>query len=529
MAKTFGPVKVVDGIDLEIQSGEFVVLVGPSGCGKSTTLRMVAGLEQVSGGTITIGDKVVNHLAPKDRGVAMVFQNYALYPHLTVRDNISFGLRLGKMSRAEIEAEVQRAAAILELGPLLDRQPAELSGGQRQRVAMGRAIVRNPSVFLFDEPLSNLDAKLRTQMRAEIKRLHARLGTTVIYVTHDQLEAMTLADRIVVMRKGVIEQMGTPRQLFNSPATAFVAGFMGSPPMNLLPCTLGSEAGQSVRALRPEAQAGRCPPAARRRRWPAAPSCCSACGPRTCACRRARARSRSRARSNWWSRWAPNRWCMCASASELVIVRAEGRRWSRPTSRSSCTSTCSASTCSTAPPTAASSTTRRPPHERQRTPVDEAPQETLLQALRRDWMLYAMLAPALIWFAAVHVPADVGPADRLQAVQHLQGHRRAAPGSASSTSPRCSRTASSTARIWNTLVISFYSLILASPVPILLALMINEVQSKGLRKTVQTVGLPAALHLGRDRGRHRRSRCCRPPPGWSTTRWRRWAWTASTS
>ena len=195
------------------------------------------GLEQISGGTIAIGGKVVNHLAPKDRGVAMVFQNYALYPHLTVRDNISFGLRLGRTPRKEIDAKVDRAASILELGPLLDRQPAELSGGQRQRVAMGRAIVRDPDVFLFDEPLSNLDAKLRTQMRSEIKRLHARLGNTVMYVTHDQLEAMTLADRIVVMRKGVIEQIGTPSELFNSPASSFVATFIGSPPMNVFPCT----------------------------------------------------------------------------------------------------------------------------------------------------------------------------------------------------------------------------------------------------------------------------------------------------
>ena len=244
VVKAFGPTMVVNNINLDIQPGEFVVLVGPSGCGKSTTLRMVAGLENISAGTIEIGNKVVNHLAPKDRGVAMVFQNYALYPHLTVRDNISFGLRLGRMSRKEIEDKVQRAASILELGPLLDRQPAELSGGQRQRVAMGRAIVRDPEVFLFDEPLSNLDAKLRTQMRTEIKRLHARLGTTVMYVTHDQLEAMTLADRIVVMRKGVIEQIGTPSELFNSPASSFVATFIGSPPMNVFPCTLASDADQ---------------------------------------------------------------------------------------------------------------------------------------------------------------------------------------------------------------------------------------------------------------------------------------------
>ena len=252
VVKHYGTVQVVNDISLEIRSGEFVVLVGPSGCGKSTTLRMVAGLEQISGGTITIGDRVVNRLAPKDRGVAMVFQNYALYPHLNVRDNISFGLRLGSMPRQAIEAEVQRVAAILELGALLDRLPAELSGGQRQRVAMGRAIVRNPAVFLFDEPLSNLDAKLRSQMRAEIKRLHARLGTTVIYVTHDQLEAMTLADRIVVMRRGVIEQVGTPRELFDMPASAFVASFIGSPPMNLLPCTSAGSAEQLEVQLAPE-------------------------------------------------------------------------------------------------------------------------------------------------------------------------------------------------------------------------------------------------------------------------------------
>lgn len=238
VVKRFGSQFVVNGVSLEIEAGEFVVLVGPSGCGKSTTLRMVAGLEQISAGEIAIDNKVVNHLAPKDRGVAMVFQNYALYPHLTVRDNISFGLRLGRTPKREIDAAVAKAADILELGKLLDRQPAELSGGQRQRVAMGRAIVRNPSVFLFDEPLSNLDAKLRTQMRTEIKRLHARLKNTVIYVTHDQLEAMTLADRIVVMRNGGIEQTGTPAELFNAPATAFVAGFIGSPPMNLVPCKL---------------------------------------------------------------------------------------------------------------------------------------------------------------------------------------------------------------------------------------------------------------------------------------------------
>jgi multiple sugar transport system ATP-binding protein len=243
IVKRFGSSNVVNDVSLEIKAGEFVVLVGPSGCGKSTTLRMVAGLEQISAGEIAIDGKVVNHLAPKDRGVAMVFQNYALYPHLTVRDNISFGLRLGRMPKREIDAVVANAAEILELGALLDRQPAELSGGQRQRVAMGRAIVRNPSVFLFDEPLSNLDAKLRTQMRTEIKRLHARLKNTVMYVTHDQLEAMTLADRIVVMRNGVIEQIGTPAELFNAPSSAFVAGFIGSPPMNLMPCKITLNSG----------------------------------------------------------------------------------------------------------------------------------------------------------------------------------------------------------------------------------------------------------------------------------------------
>jgi multiple sugar transport system ATP-binding protein len=239
--KRFGALNVVNDVNLEIAAGEFVVLVGPSGCGKSTTLRLVAGLEQISAGTLAIDGKPVNHLAPKERGVAMVFQNYALYPHLTVRDNISFGLRLGRMPKQEIEAAVAKAAEILELEPLLDRRPGELSGGQRQRVAMGRAIVRNPSVFLFDEPLSNLDAKLRTQMRTEIKRLHARLKNTVIYVTHDQLEAMTLADRIVVMRNGRIEQIGAPAELFNAPVSAFVAAFIGSPPMNLMPCTLRAD------------------------------------------------------------------------------------------------------------------------------------------------------------------------------------------------------------------------------------------------------------------------------------------------
>ncbi len=232
--KYYGELRVVHGINLIIELQEFVVLVGPSGCGKSTTLRMIAGLEEISEGTINIENRVVNRVAPKDRDVAMVFQNYALYPHLKVFENIAFGLRIRKEPKEHIEKTVREVSEILGLTPYLDRRPAELSGGQRQRVAMGRAIVRHPKVFLFDEPLSNLDAKLRTQMRAEIKRLHNRLGVTSVYVTHDQVEAMTLADRIVVMNDGIIEQVGTPMELFNNPANMFVAGFIGSPPMNQL-------------------------------------------------------------------------------------------------------------------------------------------------------------------------------------------------------------------------------------------------------------------------------------------------------
>ncbi|MDX8349309.1 sn-glycerol-3-phosphate ABC transporter ATP-binding protein UgpC [Cognatiyoonia sp. IB215446] len=232
IVKAYGALQVVHGIDLNVAEKEFVVLVGPSGCGKSTTLRMVAGLEEITEGDLTIDGRRMNRVAPKDRDVAMVFQNYALYPHLNVADNMAFGLRIRKMPKAEIATTIADVAEILGLTPYLDRRPADLSGGQRQRVAMGRAIVRHPKVFLFDEPLSNLDAKLRTQMRAEIKRLHNRLGVTSIYVTHDQVEAMTLADRIVVMNDGRIEQVGTPMELFNHPANTFVAGFLGSPPMN---------------------------------------------------------------------------------------------------------------------------------------------------------------------------------------------------------------------------------------------------------------------------------------------------------
>lgn len=238
VVKQFGKTEVVHGISLEINDREFAVFVGPSGCGKSTTLRMIAGLEKITRGEIHIGDRVVNDVAPKDRSVAMVFQNYALYPHMNVFNNMSFGLKLRKLPKREIAERVHTAAAILGLEDLLKRKPFELSGGQRQRVAMGRAIVRKPAVFLFDEPLSNLDAKLRTQMRTEIKRLHQKVNATVVYVTHDQVEAMTLADRIIVMRDGHLEQVGQPMEVFQKPANTFVAGFIGTPPMNLVPARI---------------------------------------------------------------------------------------------------------------------------------------------------------------------------------------------------------------------------------------------------------------------------------------------------
>ena len=230
--------KVIHGVDAAIADGEFIVIVGPSGCGKSTLLRMVAGLEEITGGQILIGERVVNDLEPAQRDIAMVFQNYALYPHMTVRDNMAYGLKIAGRPKGEIEQRVAKAAKILELGHLLERKPRELSGGQRQRVAMGRAIVRQPQVFLFDEPLSNLDAKLRVQMRAEIKALHHRLKTTTVYVTHDQVEAMTMADKIVVMNNGTVEQVGKPLDLYDRPANLFVAGFIGSPSMNFLKGTL---------------------------------------------------------------------------------------------------------------------------------------------------------------------------------------------------------------------------------------------------------------------------------------------------
>jgi multiple sugar transport system ATP-binding protein len=232
--KAFGSTEVLHGVSVEIDDGEFVILVGPSGCGKSTLLRMIAGLENISSGEIAIGDRVVNNVAPKERDIAMVFQNYALYPHMTVRDNMAFSLSLAKVPKASIDQQVQRAAQILGLAPYLNRYPRQLSGGQRQRVAMGRAIVRDPQVFLFDEPLSNLDAKLRVQMRTEIKELHQRLETTTVYVTHDQIEAMTMADTIVVMHDGRVEQIGAPLELYDRPQNLFVAGFIGSPAMNFL-------------------------------------------------------------------------------------------------------------------------------------------------------------------------------------------------------------------------------------------------------------------------------------------------------
>ncbi len=241
LRKSFGSVEIIHGVDVDIADGEFVVLVGPSGCGKSTLLRMIAGLEAVTAGTIQIGERVVNNLPPAERDIAMVFQNYALYPHKTVAANMAFALKQRKIDRALIKERVQNAAEILGLTPYLERYPRQLSGGQRQRVAMGRAIVRDPQVFLFDEPLSNLDAKLRLQMRTEIKELHQRLETTTVYVTHDQIEAMTMADKIVVMQEGEIEQVGSPLELYDFPKNIFVAGFIGAPSMNMIQGTMGND------------------------------------------------------------------------------------------------------------------------------------------------------------------------------------------------------------------------------------------------------------------------------------------------
>ena len=243
--------QVIHGVNAEIADGEFIVIVGPSGCGKSTLLRMVAGLEEISGGEISIGNRVVNDLEPAERDIAMVFQNYALYPHMTVFDNMAYGLKIAKVPKDEIKARVDKAAKILELTGLLERKPRDMSGGQRQRVAMGRAIVRQPQVFLFDEPLSNLDAKLRAQTRLEIQKLHRELGITSLFVTHDQVEAMTLAQRMMVMNGGVMEQFGTPEEVYNRPASTFVASFIGSPPMNLLKSAPDGKTGQ-ILGIRPE-------------------------------------------------------------------------------------------------------------------------------------------------------------------------------------------------------------------------------------------------------------------------------------
>ncbi len=244
--KSFGAIEVIKGVDLEIKSGEFMVFVGPSGCGKSTLLRLIAGLEDITSGRLAFDGKVVNDLPPSQRGIAMVFQSYALYPHMTVYDNMAFGLKLGKAGKEEVDKRVRRSAEILQIEELLDRLPKQLSGGQRQRVAIGRAIVRDPTVFLFDEPLSNLDAALRVSMRIEIAKLHERMeDVTMIYVTHDQVEAMTLADRIVVLRSGIIEQVGTPMELYDRPDNLFVAGFIGSPAMNMVPCTIEGANGEA--------------------------------------------------------------------------------------------------------------------------------------------------------------------------------------------------------------------------------------------------------------------------------------------
>ncbi len=278
--KTYGQgpkaVDVIHGITADIADGEFVVMVGPSGCGKSTLLRMVAGLEEITGGEILIGERVVNRLEPKERDIAMVFQNYALYPHMSVYDNMAYGLRIRHLPKAEIEVRVQKAATILELGALLQRTPRQLSGGQRQRVAMGRAIVREPAVFLFDEPLSNLDAKLRVQMRLELQKLHRTLGTTSLYVTHDQVEAMTLGQRLIVMNGGRAEQIGTPAEVYGRPASMFVAAFIGSPPMNLLRGRVSADAtqfelGEQVAVALPDAQRATGRPRMRARRAARAP------------------------------------------------------------------------------------------------------------------------------------------------------------------------------------------------------------------------------------------------------------------
>ena len=340
VVKRFGSAQILHGIDVTIEDRSFVVLLGPSGCGKSTLLRMIAGLEQMSDGEIAIGGRVVNDVPPKSRDVAMVFQNYALYPHMKVFDNMAFSLKLAKVDRATIEEKVRRAAEILNLTDYLDRYPRQLSGGQRQRVAMGRAIVRNPQVFLFDEPLSNLDAQLRVQMRTEIKALHQRLGSTSVYVTHDQIEAMTMADKIVVMRDGRIEQAGAPLEIYDHPRNLFVAGFIGSPAMNLIPGRLrGGAGGSSV-----ETEDGVGAAAAGEMRRPRRPA-----GPLrrpAGSSHRHQRRRRRRRPSKWSSRPAPTRWCSPASASRRSAApspsaTASGRESASPLRRASIVFICS--------------------------------------------------------------------------------------------------------------------------------------------------------------------------------------------
>ncbi len=346
--KSYGATPIIRGVSIDIQDGEFVILVGPSGCGKSTLLRMIAGLENITAGEIRIGSRVVNAVPPKERDIAMVFQNYALYPHMTVKDNMAFSLKLRKAPKEEIESRVGRAAAILGLEKLLDRYPRQLSGGQRQRVAMGRAIVRDPQVFLFDEPLSNLDAKLRVAMRAEIKELHQRLRTTTVYVTHDQIEAMTMADKIVVMHDGVVEQVGAPLELYDRPDNMFVAGFIGSPAMNFLK---GRVAGNSFRS-----DGGLTLPLPTRGARPA-DGTPAVYGLRPEHVRLARAACRWKWR--WWSRPAPRPWCWCARRG---AARRRSPRRSRATSPA-CSATGSAlarASGSPSPPIPPSSTCSMP-------------------------------------------------------------------------------------------------------------------------------------------------------------------------
>ena len=337
VTKRFDTIEAVRGINLDIPDNELVVLVGPSGCGKSTTLRMIAGLEEVTSGDVLIGGEVVNDLPPKDRDIAMVFQNYALYPHMTAFENMSFGLKLRKVAKDEIKRRVDEAARILDITELLERKPKALSGGQRQRVAMGRAIVRNPKVFLFDEPLSNLDAKLRVQMRIEIKRVHQMVKTTTVYVTHDQVEAMTLADRVVVMNNGSIEQIAKPQELYHHPKTRFVAGFIGSPAMNFMRCRLegsGSELRARLSEYNQPARAG-----IARSALPLA--CRQGADIRAAARTHHRADgaatatpiANSRQRSTSSSRWAWRHWCISpstASKSAAASIPAAARSRAKP-------------------------------------------------------------------------------------------------------------------------------------------------------------------------------------------------------